>query len=408
MRTSYVWRANWAAGAFLLALSACLLLIRSAGPAAATDLAGVSVGIRYGCDDGAANPFVEVQLGQSTDSIAPRWLQVGLAVRGADDDLYPEGGPSLVALRGSSTLVRLAGPVTAGEHLFIRPYGGSEVRNLPLPAACSHIAPTPFGLQDPDIYGRHQVTCVGDSASIQITVKNNNDSPVDYTVLLVRKGGTLAGAQSQGIPVALSAQAKQVITVTQPSTHSRVYQYQVRVIAPDGQVTDVADTTLHCDSGQPPTRPSIIPTPVRPTPTATPSVGPTHSPTVSPTPSPTRPSASPSRQSASPTSPPASPGNGGPGASSGPASGAGAGGEQGPVLGAASSTSQPPVSARVPIRPPTATLSSSPSKVVVEATRLHTVFVNPGVAGAAVLVLLGFAGALGALLAANRASSRRR
>ena len=70
----------------------------------------------------------------------------------------------------------------------------------------------------------------------------------------------------------------------------------------------------------------------------------------------------------------------------------------GPVLGDASSTSQPPPQ---PLPTPS-------KKAIVEASRVSTVFVNPGFTGAAALVLLCFAGAMAALLAANHASARRR
>jgi hypothetical protein len=71
------------------------------------------------------------------------------------------------------------------------------------------------------------------------------------------------------------------------------------------------------------------------------------------------------------------------------------------VLGGASSTSQPPQQQPQP-------QPSSPGQAIVEASRVRTVFINPGFTGAAVLVLLGFAGAMAALLAANNASARRR
>ena len=239
---------------------------------------------------------------------------------------------------------------------------------------------------------------------MNLTLKNDNDAAVDYTVLLVRKDGQLSGAQDQGIPVSLPGQAKQPVTITQPPTNAKIYQYQVRVIAPDGQVTDVADVTMRCDSQGPGPHPTVTPTPVRPSPT--PSSRPTgsssHSPSASHTPSAThsrpRPSVTPTHTSA-----PAQPSNSTGGGNSAPA-GSGSGpvtssSAAGPVLGDADSTSQPQ-----PPRP----LPTPSKKVIVEAGRVDTVFVNPGFTGAMVLVLLGFAGAMGALLAANQASARKR
>jgi hypothetical protein len=235
---------------------------------------------------------------------------------------------------------------------------------------------------------------------MNLTLLNNNDSAVDYTVLLVRKDGRLAGSQSQGIPVALAAQAKQPVTVTQPSTAAKIFKYQVRVISPDGQVTDVADVTMHCDSG--PTGPSITPTPVRPShspskhPSSTPSVS--HS-STSASHSRPRPSVTPTHSSV-----PAQPGPGGGVVGSQPSGGSvvTSSAAAGPVLGDADSTSQ----SQRPTAVPTPTATSS--KAIVEAAQVPTVFVNPGFTGAVLLVLLGFAGATGVLLLANQASTRRR
>jgi hypothetical protein len=386
-------------------LASLALLARPAGNAgAATSLSNVAVDVRYGCGDGHPGaPFVEVRLtpgAQVLEGGNPRIVQVGLASNPTNDDLYPDGGPTLVSLSSGAVLVRLAGPVTAGQHVFIRDYGQTAYRNIHLPASCDQINETDFGLADPDIYGNHQVTCAANAASMNLTLQNNNDSSVDYTVLLVRKDGQLAGLQSQGIPVVLAAQAKQPITVTQPPTITKIFKYQVRVISPDGQVTDVADVTMHCDS-QPP-GPTITPTPVRPShspshrPSSTPSAS--HS-TTSATHSRPRPSVTPTHSSA-----PAQPGSGG---GVGGQSGGGAGqvasssSAAGPVLGDADSTSQP----QRPTVVPTPTTSS---KTIVEAAQVPTVFVNPGFTGAVVLVLVGFAGATGVLLLANQASTRRR
>jgi hypothetical protein len=403
-------RANWVAAALMLAalLASLALLARPAGNAgASTALSNVAVDVRYGCGDGKhGGDFVEVKLtpgAQVLDGSDPMIVQVGLATKPADDDLYPDGGPTLVSLRSGAVLVRLAGPVTQGQHLFVRDYGQTAYRNIGLPASCEQIDRTDFGLADPDIYGNHQVTCAANAASMNLTLTNNNDSPVDYTVLLVRKDGQLAGSQSQGIPVSLGAKAKQPVTVTQPPTTTKIFKYQVRVIAPDGQVTDVADVTMHCDS-QPP-GPTITPTPVRPShsPSSKPSTSPSasHS-TSSATQSRPRPSVTPSHSSA-----PAQPPSGGAGSSQPAGGGAGGGGPVtsasagGPVLGDADSTSQP----QRPTAVPTPTTSN---KTIVEAGRVDTAFVNPGFTGAVVLVLLGFAGSTGVLLLANQASNRRR
>lgn len=413
MRTLNSRYANPAAAVLMLAalLASLALLVRPAGGAgAATTLSDVSVSLRYGCGTGNQDNFVEVTLTpgpQVLDGGNPLMVQVGLAVNPADDDLYPEGGPSLLSLQSGITVVRLAGPVTSHQHVFLRDYGRTAHRNFDLPASCEDLRPTSFGLADPDVYGNHQVTCSANSASMNLTLKNNNGTAVGYTVLLVRKDGQLSGLQNQGIPVLLAAQSKQPVTLTQPPTNATIYQYQVRVIAPDGQVTDVADVTMHCDSGQPGPHPSITPTPVRPsrTPSSKPSSTPTHSHSSSSTPthSRPRPSATPSHSSApSHTYPPSS----GPSASVGGGAGnvpgpVGHSTASGPVLGDASSTSQPQPSSPQPLPTPS-------KKAIVEASRVSTVFVNPGFTGAAALVLLCFAGAMAALLAANHASARRR
>jgi hypothetical protein len=400
-----------AAALMLTALLASLaLLARPAGNAgASTALSDVAVDVRYGCGNGQpGDDFVEVKLtpgAQALEGSDPTIVQIGLASNPANDDRYPDGGPSLVSLKSGAVLLRLAGPVTEGQHVFVRDYGQSAYRNIGLPASCERIDRTDFGLADPEIYGNHQVTCAANTASMNLTLKNDNDSPVDYTVLLVRKDGHLAGSQSQGIPVSLAALAKQPITVTQPPTSAKIFKYQVRVIAPDGQVTDVADVTMHCDSQQP--GPSITPTPVRPShsPSSKPSGSPSasHS-TSSATHSRPQPSVTPSHSSTPAQSRPS-----GGGGSSLPAGGSGAGGGApvtsssagGPVLGDADSTSQP----QRPTVVPTPTTSN---KTIVEAGRVDTAFVNPGFTDAVLLVLLGFAGSTGVLLLANQASNRRR
>ena len=410
MRTLTSRRANWAAAVLMLAalLASLVLLLRPVGNAgAAPGLSDVAVSVRYGCAISNQDSFVEVTLtprAEALDVADPKVVQVGLASTPTDDDLYPQGGPTLVPLQFGSTLVRLAGPVTPDEHVFLRDYGRNQHRNFDLPQSCENITPTWFGLTDPDVYGNHQVTCSANSASMNLTLKNNNDMPVDYTVLLVRKDGKLAGAQDQGIPVVLAAQAKQPVTVTQPPTTATIYQYQVRVVAPDGQVTDVADVTMHCDSGQPGPHPSITPTPVRPS--HSPSSKPSKSPSASHSPTPThsrpKPSVTPSHSS-TPVQPQPGGGAGAPsvpaGGSSIPARASHSSAPSGPVLGSASSTTQP----QAPQPQPTPT-----DKAIVEASRIDTAFGNPGFTGAAALVLLGFAGAMAALLAANSASARRR
>lgn len=401
-------------------LASLVLLVRpSGGAGAATTLSDVSVSVRYGCAVKDQAEFVEVTLTPGAKVVSaddPEIVQVGLATSPTDNDLYPEGGPTLVPLRSGITLVRLAGPVGPGQHVFVRDYGQTTYRNIALPASCEQITPTWFGLADPDIYGNHQVTCTANAASMNLTLKNNNDSPVSYTVLLVRKDGQLSGAQSQGIAVQLGGQAKQPVTITQPPTTATIFQYQVRVIAPDGQITDVADVTMHCDSGQPGPHPSVTPTPVRPThspshqPSSTPSSS--HGPTSTPTHSRPRPSATPSHSSVSATPQPSgttgvgAPVGGGTGNSGGTGNGGGSTSvtsnrstSGGPVLGDASSTSQPQQPQPLP---------TSSTQRIVEASRVRTVFINPGFTGAAALVLLCFAGAMAALLAANSASTRRR
>jgi hypothetical protein len=390
-------------------LASVALLARPAGNAgAATTLSDVSVALRYGCGNSQHDgDFVEATLtpgAQVLSGADPQIVQIGLAKNAADNDRYPDGGPTLVSLKSGATLVRLVGPVTGHEHVFLRDYGHTAYRNFELPPTCQDLNPTQFNLLDPEIYGNHQVTCAASSASLNLTLKNDNDAAVDYTVLLVRKDGQLSGAQDQGIPVSLGAQTKQPVTITQPPTKATIYQYQVRVIAPDGQVTDVADVTMRCDSQQPGPHPTVTPTPVRPS--HSPSSRPTGSSSAShsPTHSRPRPSVTPTpTHTTAPAQPPSSSAGGGssaPGGNgAGPVTSSSAAG--GPVLGDADSTNKPQPQ---PPRP----LPTPSKKTIVEAGRVSTVFVNPGFTGAIVLVLLGFAGAMGALLAANQASARKR
>jgi len=400
-------------------VASLVLLTHLAGPAnAATAAPDVSVSLRYGCghDEGS---FVEALLTPGAgilDGSEPGVVQVGLASSQTDDDLYPDGGPTLVSLTEGRALVRLAGPVTAGQHVFVRAYGSTTYANYALPASCREVPATDFGLADPDVYGSRQVNCVGTTASLKLTVANNNAKTVGYTVLLVRRDGRLSGTQPQGLPVPLAGEAKQEVTLVQPGTKISS-RYQVRVIAPDGLSVDVAEITMHCDTTQPgPPHPTVTPSVLPPSspssqPSSVPSSShrppPTHTPGhPSPRPSASAPASSSSHVSVGSGHPSGNPpAGGGVGAVTSGSAGGTAGGGTGssvgaPVLGGAATTARPRVLEPSP--------SPTSSKRIIEAQRFSTIFVPPGFAGAALLVLLGFAGAMGALLAANRASSSRR
>jgi hypothetical protein len=270
------------AGLLLTALAAALALLAQPSSAASLDGYDVRASLRYGCpqNDGD-DSFVEVTLS------ADHWkgddrelmLQVGLAgPDSADSDgVFPEGGPSLVTLSDTPTKVRLAGPVHDGDHVFLRQLDQANVITLPLEGDCHRIKPTNFGLDEPTVQVAAPHCTSGSQANLKVTLDNPNDvdprlenmgiDQIDYTVLLVRHDGLLAGNDPVGTLISFDEPSASVITlsqvVAQPAT------YQVRVIGLDGAVVSSKNIRLSCAGTVPP--PSSSLSPVRPTPTVPPS-----------------------------------------------------------------------------------------------------------------------------------------
>ncbi len=312
------------AGLLLTALAAALALLAQPSSAASLDSYDIQASVRYGCaqNDGAES-FVEVTLraedwdgsgddqGDQGDQGSPDhelMLQVGLAgPESADSDgVFPEGGPSLVTLGETPTKVRLAGPVHDGDHVFLRQLDQPGVITLPLQSTCHRIKPTNFGLDEPKVRVAPQSCTTGSQANLKVTLDNPNDvdrrlqkmgiEQIDYTVLLVRHDGLLAGTEPVGTLISFDEPSASVITLSQ--VVAKPATYQVRVIGLDGAVVSSNSIRLSCAGTVPP--PSSSLSPIRPTPTV-----PT-SRTGSATPSTSRPAPSTSRpppSSPAPSSP---------------------------------------------------------------------------------------------------------
>ncbi|MGI8665983.1 MAG: hypothetical protein ACR2N4_08125 [Jatrophihabitans sp.] len=404
----------------LTALVACLsLLAHPSGKASATSSPlDVSASLRYGCATATTDSFVEVNLrpGQHTvDPDNPLVVQVGLAgPSSADaDNVFPSGGPTLVSLDSGSTRVRLAGPVAADDHVFIRQVGQADIITLPLPPSCRHLNMTDYGLNDPDVTVSRP-GCAGSQASLKVTLMNSNPidealqkigiNELDYTILLVRSDGLLAGSEPAGQLVAFEQPGASAVHVEQAAALPA--SYQVRVIAPDGGVTTVGNMRLSCEVvGHPGPSQSVTATPVRPsssTPSTSSPAASSHPHTSSPAPSRTSHPSSAShsvRPSATPSSAAGSSGQGSPSS-------------QSAVLGAADATSQAVVKP-APSKPsarPTIRITPTPNQTIADPpARLVSVFQMHGLFSAqALLIVLVFAASMAGLVGTTVVSARRR
>jgi hypothetical protein len=318
------------AGLLLTALAATLALLAQPSAAASLDSYDIEASVRYGCaqNDGEDN-FVEVTLSagdwqgggdQAAQDGADHALvlQVGLAgPESADSDgVFPEGGPSLVTLGDTPTKVRLAGPVHDDDHVFLRQLDQSDVITLPLQSTCHRIKPTNFGLDEPSMQVTPQSCTTGSQANLKVVLDNPNDvdqrlqnigiDQIDYTVLLVRHDGLLAGADPVGTLISFDEPSASVITLSQ--VVAKPATYQVRVIGQDGAVVSSNSIRLSCAGTVPAPSSSLSPT--RPTPTVPPSRPGSATPSTSrPAPSTSRPApSSPAPSSPAPSSPvPSSP-----------------------------------------------------------------------------------------------------
>jgi len=294
------------------ALAATLALLARPSPASALDSYDVQASVRYGCaTDDTEDNFVEVSLRVDkwkSDDDRQLVLQVGLAGPGSTDtEIFPEGGPSLVTLDGSTTKVRLAGPVHDGDHVFLRQLDQPGVVTLPLKANCHRIKPTNFGLDSPTVRVTARNCSAGAQANLRVTVDNPNDvdrrlenlgiEQIDYTVLLVRSDGVLAGEDPVGTLVSFDEPSASVVTLSE--TVPRPTMYQVRVIGVDGAVVSSGNLRLSCAStGGPGPSSTARPTPsvpTSPTKTSTPSTSRPAPSTSQPAPSSSRPAPSTSR-----------------------------------------------------------------------------------------------------------------
>jgi hypothetical protein len=430
------------AASLLTALGACLALLAQPSAASTLDSYDISATIRYGCAQHGEDSFVEVGLhAMGHDSHADRELvlQVGLAGPESPDStaVFPEGGPSLVTLGDKPIKVRLAGPVHDDDHVFLRQVDQSEVITLPLQKTCHRIKPTNFGLAEPAVQVAAKSCTAGSQANLQVTLENPNEvdrqlekigiEQIDYTVLLVRQDGLLAGPDPTGTLLSFDEPSTSVVmlrhVVTKPA------RYEVRVIALDGAVVTSDSIRLSCAStGTPgpsstsrptpsvPVTPS--PTSTRPPPstathTATPTV--THRPT-SPATSSSAPVSSAPASSAPASSAPPTTSQPGPPVTSSPA-----GGVPGPTASTSSSRSAGPTPSSSAVQPPN---SSPPSSSAVAAPSSSSPSPEPSIirlveprakyGGLPVfqkdvaLVVLVFSAALSALVGATVVNARRR
>ena len=435
------------AASLLAALYACLALRAQPSAASTLDSYDIRASVRYGCAQHGEDSFVEVGLKAVDRARLGRELvlQVGLAGPEPTEPagVFPEGGPSLVTLGENPIKVRLAGPVRDGDHVFIRQVDQAEVITLPLQKTCHRIKPTDFGLAEPAVQVVAKSCTSGSRANVQVTLDNPNEvdrrlekigiEQIDYTVLLVRQDGLLAGHEPTGTLMSFEEPSTSVVmlrhVVTKPA------RYEVRVIALDGTVVTSDSIRLSCAStGNPGPSSTSRPTPsvsVTPTPTATrPTSPPLPTATVTITERPTSPATSSSApvSSAPPSSPPASP----PVSSAPPSSPAPttsqppppvasspAGGLPAPTT--SSSPSRAPRPSSSAVQPPNAEPSSSPpassapsSSPSPEPSIIRLVEPRANYGGLpvfqkdAALVVLVFSAALSALVGATVVTARRR
>lgn len=254
-------------------LGGSLALLAQPSAAAPLESYDIKAKVRYGCaPDKGEKEFVEVSL----SAVEPKHfadhemvLQVGLA--GPDTDSYevfPEGGPSLVTLGEKPTKVRLAGPVNDSDHVFLKQLDRPEIIKLPLQENCHQIKPTNFGLDEPAVRVSAQSCTSGARANLKVTLDNPNEvdrrlekigiEQIDYTVLLVRQDGLLAGEEPVGTMISFDEPSASSITLSQVA--AKPANFQVRVIGLDGAVVSSRSIRLSCASTGPapstPSRPS--------------------------------------------------------------------------------------------------------------------------------------------------------
>jgi hypothetical protein len=306
------------AASLLTALGACLALLAQPSAASSLDDYDIQASVRYGCaQDSGGDNFVEVTLGAEDWNGDDRdlVLQVGLAGPDSPDSagVFLEGGPSLVTLGEDSVKVRLAGPVHDGDHVFLRQLDSPETINLPLQPTCHRIKPTNFGLAEAAVQVAAKGCTSGSQANLRVTLDNPNDvdqklqkigiDQIDYTVLLVRQDGKLAGTDPVGTLVSFDEPSSSAITVSQ--VVDRPARYEVRVIALDGAVVTSDSIRLSC-AGNPGPSSSSRPSPSVPVTTSPPSSSPpSSSPPSTPAPTPTVTSTSPVPSSSAVSSSPA-------------------------------------------------------------------------------------------------------
>ena len=250
------------AASLLTALGACLALLAQPSAASSLDSYDIRASVRYGCAQHGEDSFVEVGLhaiGRDDDADRDLVLQVGLAGPESTDDsttVFPEGGPSLVTLGDKPIKVRLAGPVRDGDRVFLRQLDSPGIINLPLQKTCHRIKPTNFGLAEPAVHVTAKSCTSGSKANLQVTLHNPNEvdrqlekigiEQIDYTVLLVRQDGQLAGTDPVGTLISFEEPSASIITLSH--VVAKPARYEVRVIALDGAVVTSDSLRLSCAS----------------------------------------------------------------------------------------------------------------------------------------------------------------
>ncbi|HEY2041086.1 MAG TPA: hypothetical protein VGH11_00325 [Jatrophihabitans sp.] len=241
-----------------------------AHPAGASQ--GIDASVKHGCQNGG---WVEVSLNvHSADDSGV--YQVGLTSDGSrgPDSQYDEGGPGIVVTSDQKATVRLAGPASPGDEVFVRRLDVASSAVLPIPTGCAD-QPTNFGLQAASLSLTDQ-SCISNSAArINVNVTNPNQldkqtdraglGEIDYTVLLVGADGTLMSNLGELVPFDGPGAGSVDLTMAAAQTTT----YQVRVIGVDGQVVTSNNFSASCGHVSTPP-PSSTPPPTRTPPTTTP------------------------------------------------------------------------------------------------------------------------------------------
>ncbi len=423
-RRSRVVRGSAAAFGLAALVASLAIITHPVGKASAAVNVGPNVTITHGCDVGdGLGDFVVAHISAGNGAIDPSnpdVIQIGLAVSKNNQDAYGDGaGPVLVKFSGTSEVVRLTGPIR-GAHVFVRQYHSDNAYlTIPVPAACTRIAPPVFEQAQPQVInGGNVANCLSSDATLPVIIWNDGDVEADYTVLLVDSNGRIVGSDMQGLLVSVPAHTKQPVTVSQPYVSvTTVYQFSVRALGVDGTPTPTTGVRgVQCDAnghhGPQPTKSPVLPSQTPTPPAGGPSSG--HHPSSGPSTSAahSRPAHSTaassqsapvvrvSNSSASDSASSAA-GNGNDGGSDTGNSGGAvvvSSDSGGPVLGDADSTRQP--------GKPKPSATPSGKQIVIGQAVLSSVTSGAGLGGA--LVLLAFAAALGGMVVANRASARRR